>query len=142
MKTKLKTEKETRVGNGNQSNREFIGFFVDGKSLRKVLNTENITGIGWGTVEEQRKYIGQLLKRTDSELASKRVPLYVCAECGDLGCGAFTVEIKKENGMIRWSNFGYENNYEDDVKCLVEYSKVGPFEFDEEDYTQLLERFL
>jgi hypothetical protein len=139
MKNKLEMKKGKRKGNHQPTDWEFLDFIVDGQSMRNLLKTENITGIGWGSKEEQKKYIGQLQKPENSDLPSKRVPLYICSECGDIGCGAITIEISQEPGKVIWSRFGYENNYEDDIKCLDIYSEIGPFEFDENDYNRLLE---
>jgi hypothetical protein len=41
--------------------------------------------------------------------------MFICSEGGDLGCGAITVIVEKHNGAIVWRNFGYENNYENEV---------------------------
>jgi hypothetical protein len=32
--------------------------------------------------------------------------LYVCPECGDIQCGAMTVEITKTGNTYTWQNFG------------------------------------
>jgi hypothetical protein len=38
--------------------------------------------------------------------------MYVCAECGDLGCGAVTAAVEVGDDKVVWRDFGYQNNYE------------------------------
>jgi hypothetical protein len=138
MKNKLKSINEKRSGSTNTAERDFIGFSVDGESIRNILKTDNITGVGWGNPDEQKRYIDQLLGNQESKLNSKRIPLYLCAECGDLGCGAITIEIKKGNGKVVWAQFGFENNYENEVHSTDIYQNIGPYEFEEKEYAELL----
>jgi hypothetical protein len=39
--------------------------------------------------------------------------IYICPECGDIGCGAYCCKIEKINGMYIWKDFSYENNFEE-----------------------------
>ena len=61
----------------------------------------------------------------------------MCAECGDLGCGAITVSIKRADDRVVWCDFGYENTYEAQV-LRDEYANVGPFEFEFHHYQSAL----
>jgi hypothetical protein len=63
--------------------------------------------------------------------------LFVCPECGDLGCGAITVAISAHGDTITWSDFRYENNY--DATITTRYADVGPFRFDAAAYRNALE---
>jgi hypothetical protein len=63
-----------------------------------------------------KKGVKRLLLREKADLPNERRSLFICAECGDLGCGAITLEVHNENGKISWSNFGYENTCEDRVQ--------------------------
>jgi hypothetical protein len=56
--------------------------------------------------------VAQFLGEKESELESGRVPVLVCEECGDVGCGAFAVRIIREGELIRWADRAYENGYE------------------------------
>jgi len=70
-------------------------------------------------------------------LANGRLPLYVCPECGDLGCGAITVHVDHtEPGRVTWSGLRHENGYEpaDDL----DLSAAGTFIFDADAYRQVL----
>jgi len=70
-------------------------------------------------------------------LGLSRLPLYVCPECGDLGCGAITVHVDRtQPGQVTWSGLRHENGYEpaDDL----DLSAAGTFTFDTDDYRQVL----
>lgn len=43
----------------------------------------------------------------DSE--SGRILLYICPECGDIGCGAYSAFIEHGGGTYVWRDFAYEN---------------------------------
>ena len=43
------------------------------------------------------------------------MPLYSCPECGDLGCGAVTVNLTVESDRVVWSDWGWQTNYEPGV---------------------------
>lgn len=58
--------------------------------------------------------------------------LYVCPECGDIGCGAITVNILDLGDRIVWRDFAYETNY----GVTEEYSNIKPIEIDRQSYFQ------
>ena len=127
--------KATRKIGANQTPREYLDFFVSGKSLKTVLNIETadyITLFGWGTNQEYSRHILNIFRlKEKSEIDSGRVMIYVCAECGDIDCGAITAIIKDYGDKIIWSNFGYETNY----GGLTEtYDQIEPIEFDRTSY--------
>jgi hypothetical protein len=74
-----------------------------------------------------------LLLTEKADLPNNRRSLFICSECGDLGCGAITAAVVKERDTITWKDFGYENNYEDAV-LLEKYKSLGPFTFKTEQY--------
>lgn len=80
----------------------------------------------------------QLLLKEDSELESKRVPLYVCNCCGDLGCGALTVSVEKNDDHFIWSDFGYENSYEGGFSQNNFMKRTGPFKFLFDNYVSVI----
>ncbi|ROP44663.1 hypothetical protein [Pseudokineococcus lusitanus] len=70
-------------------------------------------------------------------LGPGRLPLYVCPECGDLGCGAITVHVDHTRpGQVTWSALRHEKGYEpaDDL----DLSAAGTFTFDADAYRQVL----
>ncbi len=50
-------------------------------------------------------------RRPASGLDPGRIYLFVCSECGDLGCGAITAAIEVAEDCITWSQFAWESGY-------------------------------
>lgn len=92
---------------------------------------------GLGQPEIEKHTIAQLLAKELPEPESGRVPIYICPECGDLGCGAVTARIDEEADSYIWSNFAFENNYEGTIEL---YSEVGPFSFNKVAYSKILKK--
>jgi hypothetical protein len=95
----------SRVGHASKSERNWIDFLVDGASLHAMLDAgrlDLIGGFGWGSSEWRKLYMNRLLLREPSELESGRVPIFVCAECGDIACGALTARIVESPDGFRW----------------------------------------
>lgn len=59
--------------------------------------------------------IERLLADTPGDLPDGRVSLYVCPECGDLGCGAVTATIAFEPETVTWRAIGVQTDSEDEV---------------------------
>ena len=117
--------------------RTFLDFVVDGVSLsNRFKGGDWVTPIGWTTAESERMYLEQLTLLAPPETPSGRVPIYVCPECGDLGCGAISARITRKPEGFVWSEFAYENDY--DPAPLETYGNVGPFLFDKALYWQTL----
>lgn len=67
--------------------------------------------LGWSSANRtyRAKIVTQLLAESPSGLKSGRVPVLVCEECGDVGCGAFTVRVVREGEHIKWTDWAFEN---------------------------------
>lgn len=76
----------------------------------------------------------QLLLGTLPMTESGRVPLYTCPECLDFGCGAFTVRVLRSDESYTWSDFAYENSWEDECRLV----QVGLFLFELTEYEQAI----
>ena len=74
---------------------------------------DNITPIWLAGDDWCRTAVRRLLGEAEPDAPDGRVTVYVCAECGDLGCGAITVVIERDNGAVRWRDWGYQKNYEE-----------------------------
>lgn len=125
-------------------------FLVDGEPLGRVL------GPYLGYVDLTEQYVSVLVSDWPTRMAlddldqlpgvgstSKlhgRTALYVCAECGDLGCGAVTAVVTVDQRQVVWSEFGYQNNYEP-FEDSARFDGAGPFVFDRDEYSAALERF-
>lgn len=82
-----------------------------------------------------------LLGEHPSELLHGRVPIYICAECGDLACGVVSAVIERAVTTVVWRDFGWDDGHEsegDDDSRII----GGPFEFDRLEYEAELRRFI
>ena len=64
--------------------------------------------------------------------------LYVCPECGDIGCGAITAQVEETAEHFVWRGFGYENDYDPSMPDLTEYQEFGPYIFNKSEYRNTL----
>ncbi|MGV3619469.1 MAG: hypothetical protein ACO1OB_01555 [Archangium sp.] len=101
-----------RTGSANQAARSWFDFVINGERLSRTLEVGDKIGVfGWLSARQQREYADQLLLRSHSELSSGRVPIFVCPECSDLGCGAVTVDVFRDGTEIVWDDFHIETNF-------------------------------
>jgi hypothetical protein len=127
---------ESFAGGGSKAERRFFDIVVDGISLWERLGKSHdmvsVLCIDFAT-PETLKAVDRLLLRADADLPNDRRSLFVCAECGDLGCGAITLRVTTGGNTVVWGEFGYENNYEEGA-FLDDHKDVGTFEFDAKSY--------
>jgi hypothetical protein len=131
-----------RTGGGGKTARTFLDFYVSDRRLLDLLawpDADYITPLGWGQVERQADSVAELLRRKKPSLKTGRYQLYICPECGDIGCGAVTVRIEREGEFIIWREFGFENDY--DEPRLSEFTGIAPFYFEATAYFQALSSF-
>lgn len=128
-----------RRGGGGKTERTYLDFLVDGCSLGELLEVgDRISDLGWAGLKHDAQTVQTLLLKAPSPLQTGRVMLYVCAECGDIGCGAVTAQMEKTAEHFVWRDFGFENDYDPATPELKSYQKIGPFFFDKTDYWQAL----
>jgi len=60
-------------------------------------------------------FVDRLLGSVPGDAPEGRVAVYVCAECGELNCGAVTVEVRRSEETVQWLSWGYENGYDGTV---------------------------
>lgn len=128
-----------RAGGPSQVQRDHLDLAIDGAPLRTLLGLGDVVSIfGWLEREHEGRMVRAVMLAEPSELRSGRVPLYICPECADLGCGAVTVQIRRRGGEIVWSEFGRETSF------LDGFSPIEPareFHFDERTYRDAFARF-
>jgi hypothetical protein len=111
-------------------------FVVDGHRLSAAIRGDVAGALGWGDVVWETSVTDKLLRRAEPDLPPDRVALYVCPECGDLGCGAATASVSVDDREVVWRDFRWERDWEgasdDDA------FPIGPFHFDRHAYQQLL----
>lgn len=119
----------------NRPGREYFDFAVAGQLLRTILGLENehyATLIGFSTDKEQETHVLNVFRlKEKSDLATGRVMIYVCPDCGDIGCGAITAAILDLGTKIVWRDFAYESG---DDGLPDEYLNIEPIEFERQNY--------
>lgn len=111
-------------------------FLIDGESLLHTLvkvgggHADFMGCFVKGFAVPAAKAAARLLSQAAPDSPSGRVLLYICPECGDIGCGAYSVRIEKTNTGYAWSDFAYENGYEE--PRIIK--SVGPFFFERNAY--------
>ena len=130
------------TGGAFRSERNYLDFVVDGQSLSDGARYDLVTILcrEWAVVERE-KSVRRLLGEESADFQEDRRSLLVCAECGDIGCGAVSIILRLSDKTVRWQDFGYQNNYEPEIHG-EHLKRLGPFEFDLEDYRSKLIRGL
>jgi hypothetical protein len=124
--------------------RRSVDFVVNGNSLFELVNAKQLDMCGrfssdLGSVQNE---LIQLVFQTGtpSDKSPNRIMLFVCPECGDLSCGAITFTIIRENDTVTWSDFAYENDYDDSMTDFTSFVGIGPFTFSLSDYLNVISR--
>lgn len=131
----LKLEWKRREGGGGKTQRDYLDFVVDGVSLSEKIGGDLVSCLGWLVPEQNKKAVNQLMLKAESDLPEHRYALYVCPECGELGCGAITAVIEKVDDTIIWRDFAFENDYDGEIQPIDEVDK---FIFDRAQYRNTL----
>jgi hypothetical protein len=119
--------------------RRFLDFVINGQSLWEVVGKpRDLVSVFCFEYGQDRinDAAARLLLRENADLPNDRRSLFICSECTDLACGAVTALILKQDSVISWENFGYENTYES--VTFKDYEAIGPFRFDVVSYERVL----
>lgn len=114
--------------------RDSADFLVNGESLLARLvathggHDDYMGCFVHGFPDAAKETLDELL--VEETGAKCRVGIYICPECGDIGCGRFSVMVEQHGGELVWSEFMYENGYEDPWTL----EELGPFRFDASQY--------
>jgi hypothetical protein len=130
------------TGGAFRSERNYLDFVVDGQSLLDGTRYDLVTTLcrEWA-LEEREKSVRRLLGEESADFPDDRRSLLVCAQCGDIGCGAVSIVLRFSDKTVHWQDFGYQNNYEPEIHD-EHLKSLGPFEFDLGDYKSKLTRGL
>lgn len=133
--SELKIELRNRQGGGGKTERKYLDFIVDGRPILDHLDSNSsdfIGRLGWGPIKEHNAGIEHLLLKRPPDSPSNRVLILLCPECGDIGCGAFSVKIEKDENYFIWKDIVFENDCED--APVESFIGVGPFYFNKQSY--------
>ena len=129
----------------SKTERYHLDFLVDGTSLYDLTNAYNfdlISTLGWSPPEQEARVVRMLLLDIPGDLWEGRQSLFVCGECGDIGCGAITANVSRIGDAYVWKDFAYENNYDEAMTDREGFAHVGPFTFDSVQYREALTNVL
>jgi len=125
--------------------RTFLEPTLNRRPLSKILERPGLMGVfGWQDAKIERRFAFQLLRREPSELPSGRVPLYICGECGDLGCGCIAVLVTELEECVIWSSFSNDNpllHADTSDELAPSFPDVRDHYFLRGDYEEALARF-
>ncbi|HIP77519.1 MAG TPA: hypothetical protein EYH07_03530 [Kiloniellaceae bacterium] len=130
MKT-LQLKWVLRHGNAQHS---FLDFVVSGRSLYGELRRRGddyVSCLGWLADPQDDHARARLLLERPGDLPSGRVALYICPQCGDLGCGTVSVAVVRDDDGFVWQDFGYES---DNGEAFTPLERLGPYRFEAEAY--------
>ena len=106
-------------GNGKKQIADW-DYCVDDRSLHEWLKVGDfIPPFGWLRPESDVRFRQMLLLKSPGNLTSGRVPLFVCAECADYGCGVLSAIVEKDSSCIIWRSFAFERDGE--VRLLKDH---------------------
>jgi hypothetical protein len=102
----------------------YLDFTVDRAPLLPQLATSAAGGLDFVGVIQQAwpieavAAIQRLLGAHEGDLPDGRISLYVCPECGDLGCGAVTAKLHVRAETVTWREIGWQADYDEEVSPL------------------------
>lgn len=111
-------------------------FVVNGKSLLRSLvevgggHSDFMGRFVAGYPDVNKSALNELLCRSSPTIEGGCTLLYLCPECGDIGCGAYAARVLREANTYVWLDFAYVNGYEPPQPI----TGVGPFIFSISDY--------
>jgi hypothetical protein len=114
-------DRDTFTEVGSRTPQRFLDFVIDGRPLQPEIQQRGFDTItplwldGGSARAFATRSVQLLLGEIPGDAPQGRVSLYVCSECGDLGCGAVTVRLAVSEDIVEWSDWGYQNNYDDDI---------------------------
>ncbi|HET6928712.1 MAG TPA: hypothetical protein VFI45_00200 [Candidatus Acidoferrum sp.] len=124
-----------------KTGRTYLDFVIDGISLAERFSSAGFDLVGvfsksWAAGANEAAFKRLLLQEV-SDFPNGRCSVFVCGECGDLGCGAVSTHVSASENTIIWKDFGFQNNYEPEIH-FEKLGDLGPFHFNIEGYRRRL----
>src|SRR2546423_128811 len=97
-----------------QSERRFLDFVIDGKSLYELVakRYDNISVLRLDQQFAADSVLAakRLMLKEPADLLCERRSLFSCPECSmnDLGCGANSIVVEQTEISLTWKDFGFE----------------------------------
>lgn len=128
-----------RAGGAGRTERRYRDFVIDGISFSQRIAADVISPFGWGSHGSQLEAVDRLRRKAPADLPGNRTSIYVCPECGDLGCGALSAVVEGGSGVVIWRDFGLQTPHDPEVQHAG-FEQLGPFTFDGREYHEVLGR--
>ena len=139
------------VAGGRRAERRFLDFLVGGQQLGRLVAERvrlvdlanayaSVLVTNWPAGFDAQA-VRQLLGQDRSPLPDGRIPLYVCAEYGGLGCGTITAVIERASHAVTWHSLGRQTDYDPFVD-EEPFEDLGPFCFSAASYDTLLKSLI
>jgi hypothetical protein len=98
-----------------------------GKPLKNYLGfptSKSVTPIGFFEDKELEKIaLNEFRLKQKTRLLDGRVELYICNDCGNIGCGSITAKIIDRGDKIIWTEFG-EQSSEDEIDEFINVEEI------------------
>ena len=121
----------------SSEDRTYIDFIINGVSMTELLGGvgENIGKFGWKTnLDFENKEFNDFQQADKSRMDNGLFSAYVCAECGDEGCGAVMFRIEKTESIVKWTDFVWSDGYPESEDGQDDKINIDPFLFDKKEY--------
>lgn len=105
-------------------------------SKRAPLDVVSVIQDEWPI--ESVEAVQRLLGEAPGDLPDGRISIYVCPECGDLGCGAITARLRFAQGEVIWNDIGWQADYDDGPESLDDEGGWKDAHFDRTTYESIL----
>ena len=95
----------------HQEEKCYYDYLISGKPLSELIPSiyNDLVGmLGYWGEEQDQHLVALLTGKAKSALPKGRILLYGCAACGDIGCGAITVNLEFKGNKVYWREMGSE----------------------------------
>lgn len=135
----LSLRPKQRPGSDSHTPRDYLDYVVGDTALSASVKYDCVSTLGWGSSKCQAEAIDRLLGRRPPDLPSGlRTSLYVCPECGDIGCGATGAVITITDETVVWDDFAHESMVPEGL--VTTRLGLGPLVFEKNAYVALLDQ--
>jgi hypothetical protein len=117
----------------------YLEVLVDGVPLRSLLGADqaDVSALDLGERPDLSVAAAQRLLGTEPpDFEPDRVALYVCGECGDLGCAAITARVTIGRDTVAWDRLAWQCQHSEPDQTGLK--PIGPPVFDRADYEQAI----
>ena len=133
---------QMRTARRNRRSIDYDDYYINQRRLADILKIGDfIPPFGWMSAEVEDQFARMLLGHSSSDLRPNRIPLFVCPECADYGCGVGTCEVTFTEEKVTWFRFGWETDYEDELAQETHEVDLR-FDFEASHYTEFFSRYL